>query len=49
MIPQLIEALKDIDPDIWLVAKEVLKEISREDFGDDYNSWLRWWNEESKK
>lgn len=49
MIPQFIEALKDIDPDNWLVAKEVLKEVTGEDFGDDYDSWLRWWNEESKK
>jgi HEAT repeat protein len=45
-IEPLIEALKDEDERIRDLAAKMLKGLTRQDFGADYDKWKAWWNKE---
>ena len=44
----LLNALKDEDPKIREGAAIVLKRITHQSFGEDYDAWSKWWQEEKK-
>lgn len=39
----LIEALKNEENSISAKAAEALREITKEDFGQDYEEWAKWY------
>lgn len=43
-VSELIDLLRDADPDIRKQASAELARITGKDFGQDYNKWYAWWN-----
>ena len=51
-IRPLIDCLKNQSNESWQLrrkAAQALSAITGENFGEDYNAWLKWWNEEGKQ
>lgn len=49
VVKPLIDALKDEDFSVRWNAKVTLEEITKQSFGEDYNAWLKWWEENKEK
>jgi len=47
-VDSLITSLKDESSTVRNNASEALKKITEKDFGEDYDKWLQWWQEENK-
>jgi HEAT repeat protein len=42
-IPVLIENLRDRDQELVRECRQALQTLTKQDHGDDYNSWALWW------
>jgi hypothetical protein len=39
----LIENLRDRDQELVRECRQALQTLTKQDHGDDYNSWALWW------
>jgi len=48
-IPAIIEMLRDEKEKVRLCASRALRNMTPQNFSDDYNKWKEWWEQEQKK
>jgi HEAT repeat protein len=48
-VNRFIKALRDEDDDVREYATEALGKITGEDFGEDHEKWLKWWQQNKER